>query len=104
VCLISSRLQSHLLARFAVFLREDDADAPFSPPNHIAVLPRLAGHYVQDDLVRNAERARDVERRTARRKVAYRAIDAGAIELDRSRFENSLPWHCASVLHSASLN
>jgi hypothetical protein len=93
-----------LLARFVVFLREDDADPPFSTPNHVAVLPRLAGYYVQGDLVRNAERARDVERRTARRKVAYRAINAGAIEFNRSRFENSLPCRCASVLHSASLN
>ena len=43
------------MSRFVMLLHKHDADAAFSTPDHVAGLPRLPGHDVQGDLVRNAD-------------------------------------------------
>jgi hypothetical protein len=70
---------------------EPDTDAPFASPDHVSALPRLPGHYVQGDLMRNASRTHKLECRATRREVANSAIDAVAIELNRPGLQDSLP-------------
>jgi hypothetical protein len=52
----------------------------------------------------NANRARHVERCSGRGDVSNCAIDAAAVELNRSGFENPLSRSCAAVFHAAALN
>jgi hypothetical protein len=92
------------LSRFVILLREHDADPPFSTPNYITMLPHLAGHYVQRDLVRNAYGTHKIESGASRREVANSAFDAGVIELNRSSLENPLSWCCAPLFHCAGLS
>lgn len=64
----------------------------------------MTAYDVQHDLVRNAMRSRDIDRRSARRDVSNDAIDSGAIELNRSGLENSLSWCRTSLFHAASFS
>jgi hypothetical protein len=73
-------------------LSERHTDATFFPPDNITALSSLVRHHVQRDFVRNAYWARDIERSTSRREVANRAVNAGAIELNRSGLEDSSSW------------
>jgi hypothetical protein len=61
--------------------REHDADAPFTPPDYVTMLPRLAGHNVQGYLVRDARRAYNFQGRACGRQVTHCALDFGAMKL-----------------------
>ena len=89
------------MAAFA--LGECYADPSFLAPNDMTMLTRLAGQDVQRDLVGNAQRAWDVQRCAIGREIAYRAVDLAAVELNRCRFENPLPWDRASFVHCINL-
>ena len=64
----------------------------------------FAGQNVQRDLVGDAARARDVEPGSKIGNIANRAIDRGAVELNRSSLEHSLSWCCTSFFHRSSLS
>ena len=94
---VVSRLTGALMV---VVAREQDADAPFASPDHVSMLPRLAGHNVQGDLMRNTSGTHNVERRTTRREVTNSAINTGAIELNRSGLQDS---NCLGVERPSSI-
>ena len=79
-------------------------DALFLAPDNVAMLAHLSGQNVQRDLVGNANRDRNLESSSDRGPVANRAIDTGAVELNRSGFEYSLSWFCTSLMHCAALS
>ena len=67
-----------------MLISERHANSFFLAPDDMAMLALAAAHDVQRDFMRNSHEARDLERRPDRRNVAYRAIDAAAVEFDRS--------------------
>ena len=68
---------------------EDYANPLFLAPDYMAILTFIAAGDVQPDFVRNANRTRHVERCSNPGYVANSAIDAAAVELNRSGLEDS---------------
>jgi len=89
--------------RRAFLLTERDADPLFLAPHDIGVPAHLAAADGQRDLVRNALRARNLEAGADGGDVANNALDARAVELDRSGLEYALPRECTSLAHAIDL-
>jgi hypothetical protein len=83
-------------------LTEDHADPLFLAPDDMAILTFVTAHDVQRDFAGNPDRARDVERCPCRRHIANGAIDAAAVELDRSGFQNTLSRFGTALFHAAA--
>jgi hypothetical protein len=83
---------------------EDHANPLFLAPDDTTILTFMAAHDVQCDFVGNANRARHVERCSDRGHVANCAIDAAAVELNRSSLKDPLSLCCAPLIHSATLS
>jgi hypothetical protein len=87
------------------FLKSEDYAHPlFLTPDDMAFLTFIAAGDVQRDFVRNANRTRHVERCSDPGHVANSAIDAAAVELNRSGLEDSLSWCCAPLDHPVVLS
>jgi hypothetical protein len=71
---------------------ELNADPAFLTPEHAAGEMRSVSRNCQAERCRDADRGRDVERRAVRGDVADDAVDCAATELDRSAFQNAVPW------------
>jgi hypothetical protein len=71
----------------------------FLAPDDTAILTFITAHDVQRDFVGNTNRTRHVERCSDRGHVANCAIDAAAVELNRSGLKDSLPMCCAPLIH-----
>ena len=66
----------------------------------MAILTFVAADDVQRDFMRNPHGARDIERCPDRGHVANGAIDAAAVELNRSGFQNTLSRFCTALFHA----
>jgi hypothetical protein len=81
---------------------EDHANPLFLAPDDMAILTFTAAHDVQRNFVRNTNRDRHVKRRPDWGYIADGAIDAVAVELNRSGFKNALPRLCTALFHAAA--
>lgn len=84
-------------------LPEGDANPLLPAPDDMAMMSNAAAHDVEGDFVRYARRARDLKPGSAFGNVANCAMDACAVELDRSRLVYALSGHHTSVVHRAIL-
>jgi len=82
---------------------EGHANPLFLAPDDLAILTFMAAQNVQRNFVRNANRARHVERRPDWGYIANCAIDAVAVELNRPGFENALSRLCTALFHAEIL-
>jgi hypothetical protein len=78
---------------------EDYANPLFFAPDDTATLTFIAAQDVQRDFVGNHNRTSYVERRSDRGHVTNYAIDATAVELNRSGLKDPFPLCCAPLIH-----
>lgn len=82
---------------------ERDANSFFLPPDNVAIATDAGVQNVERDFVRYTCRAYDLKTSSDLGEVANRAINTGAIELNRSGLENTMSGHSASIVHALIL-